>query len=287
MARSDDAQHDLDDLGALLRVHRKKARLTGVEAARRAGFTQSKLSKIENGVLLPSPDDVRRLTTALDMDSVAAAHALELIDRLQDDPAARRIVIRRGALTEHTALLAKFGDADCVVAADPAVVPDWLRTREYLLAATGPLSERNIRAAMALLRKRKRLMATPGLRFEFFVFESALGTHVGSARIMSDQMLELSSVGERHPDVVVRVILGRTTVTPALLHGFEVHGDQQVVLTLMPGIVVITSEDDVQPFRRMVAALRACALSKDASRRRLRHFGLAYRSNALTEKFAS
>ncbi|WP_411711526.1 helix-turn-helix domain-containing protein [Lentzea atacamensis] len=38
---SDDAQHDLDDLGALLRTHRKRAGLTGVEAARRAGFTRS------------------------------------------------------------------------------------------------------------------------------------------------------------------------------------------------------------------------------------------------------
>jgi transcriptional regulator with XRE-family HTH domain len=285
MARSDDAQHDLDDLGVLLRVHRKKARLTGTEAARRAGFTQSKLSKIENGVLLPSPDDVRRLTTALGMDSDAAAHALELIDRLQDDSAARRIVVRRGALTEHTGLLVKF--SDCVVAADPAVVPDWLRTREYLLAAAGPLSERNTRTATALLRKRQRLMATPGLRFEFFVFESALRTHVGSARIMSKQMLELCEVGARHPDVVVRVVPGRAAVTPALLHGFEVHGDQRVVLTLMPGVVVITAEDDVLPFRRMVASLRACALSEDASRHCLRRFGLAYRSNALTEKFAS
>ncbi|MEV6718048.1 Scr1 family TA system antitoxin-like transcriptional regulator [Lentzea sp. NPDC051208] len=285
MARSDDAQHDLDDLGVLLRVHRKKARLTGTEAARRAGFTQSKLSKIENGVLLPSPEDVRRLTTALGMDSGTAAHALELIDRLQDDSAARRIVVRRGALTEHTALLAKF--SDYVVAADPAVVPDWLRTREYLLAAAGPLSERNTRTATALVRKRQRLMATPGLRFEFFVFESALRTHVGSAQIMSKQMLELSEIGERHPDVVVRVVPRRPAVTPALLHGFEVHGDQRVVLTLMPGVVVITSEDDVLPFRRMVTSLRACALSEDASRRCLRRFGLAYRSNALTEKFAS
>jgi transcriptional regulator with XRE-family HTH domain len=287
MARSDDAQHDLDDLGALLRVHRKQARLTGTEAARRAGFTQSKLSKIENGILLPTPQDVRLLTTALGMDPGAAARALELIDRLQDDSAARRIVVRRGALTEHAALLAKFSEAGWIVAADPAVVPDWLRTREYLLAAAGPLSERNTRTATSLQRKRRKLMATPGLRFEFFVFEPALRTHVGSARIMSEQMLDLATVGERHPDAVVRVIPREAGVTPALLHGFEVHDDRQVVLTLMPGVVVITSEDDLQPFRRMVASLRDCALSEDASRRCLRRFGLAYRSNALTEKFAS
>lgn len=29
------------------------------------------------------------------------------------------------------------------MAADPSVVPDWLRTRDYLLAASGPLSEQS------------------------------------------------------------------------------------------------------------------------------------------------
>lgn len=288
MARSDDAQHDLDDLGALIRTHRKKAQLTGVEAARRAGFTQSKLSKIENGLLLPGVDDVRRLAAGLAMDQDATAQALELIDRLQDDHAPCRIVLRRGALTEHAALLARFEGAGYVVAADPAVVPDWLRTRDYLLAAAGPLSERNARAATALLRKRQRLMATPGFRFEFFVFESALGTCVGSSRIMADQTRELATISERYPNVVLRVIHRRSKLTPALLHGFEVHDDRQAVLTLIPGVVVITSDDDVQPFRHIVSSLRKCAMTAEASRAYLERFSRAYDIERRTgEKYAS
>lgn len=61
MARSDDAQHNLDELGALLRGYRDVAKLSGRDAARRAGFTQSKLSKIEKGLLLPSLEDVQQL----------------------------------------------------------------------------------------------------------------------------------------------------------------------------------------------------------------------------------
>jgi transcriptional regulator with XRE-family HTH domain len=287
MARSDDAQHDLDDLGALIRAHRKRAGLTGAEAARRAGFTQSKMSKIENGILLPGADDVRRLAVGLGMDADATAHALDLIDRLQDDHAARRIVLRRGGFTEHAALLSRFGDSGHVVAADPAVVPDWLRTSDYLLTAAGRLSERNTRAATALVRKRQRLMATPGVRFEFFLLESALWNQVGSARLMCEQMLDLATATVRHPNVVVRLLPRDVAITPALLHGFEVHDDNQVVLTLMPGVVVITSEDDVEPFRRLAVSLRAHSLSEDASRRSLQRIALAYRSNALTEKFAS
>ncbi|GAA3669299.1 hypothetical protein GCM10022267_64980 [Lentzea roselyniae] len=137
---SDDAQHDLDDLGTLLRTHRKRAGLTGVEAARRAGFTRSRLSKVENGILLPSWEDVRRLTTALGMDSAATGEAVELAHRLEIGQPGRRIVLRRGSLTEHTTLLARLGPTGSVVAAGPAVVPDWLRTRDYLLAS-GPLCD--------------------------------------------------------------------------------------------------------------------------------------------------
>jgi len=288
MARSDDAQHDLDDLGALLRTHRKKAQLTGSEAARRAGFTQSKLSRIETGTLLPSPDDVRRLATGLDMDADATAQALELIDRLQNEHVARRVLLRRGVLREHAALLTKFGNAGYVVAADPAVVPDWLRTRDYLLAAAGQLPERSAEAATALLRRRQQLMARPGFRFEFYVFASALGTCVGSSRVMAEQTWELATINERYPNVVLRVIQGRTSLTPALLHGFEVHNDQQAVLTLIPGVVVITSDEDVQPFRHIVSSLRACAMDAEKSRAYLEHFSRAYDMERKTdEKYAS
>ncbi|MCP2243660.1 Scr1 family TA system antitoxin-like transcriptional regulator [Lentzea aerocolonigenes] len=287
MARSDDAQHDLDDLGALIRAHRKRAGLTGAEAARRAGFTQSKMSKIENGILLPGADDVRRLAVGLSMDADATAHALDLIDRVQDDQPARRITLRRDTFAEHAALLAKFRGAGYVVAADPAVVPDWLRTRDYLFAATGPLSQRNTRTATALLRKRQDLIATPSVRFEFFVFETALRNRVGPAQLMSEQMLELAAITARHPNVIVRVVPREAVITPALLHGFEVHDDEQVVITMTPGVMVITTEDDVQPFRRMTTALRACAMDEGSSRSSLQRIALAYRSNALTEKYAA
>ncbi len=277
MSRSDDAQHDLDELGALLRTRRKSAGLSGVETARRAGFTQSKLSKIENGVLLPSRDDVRRLTTALGMDSASTGEALELARRLEIDQSAPRIVLRRGSLTEHTTLLARFGSAGSVVAADPSVVPDWLRTRDYLLAAAGPLSERNVQAATALLAKRQRLMATPGIAFEFYVYESALRTRVASARIMAEQVEAIMAVPRRHPNVVVRVVTGHAEVTPPPLHGFELRDNRQVVLTMVPGAAVINSDDDIQPFRQIIASLRERALDETGSQGFLHRLATAYR----------
>lgn len=276
MARSDDAQHDLNDLGALIRAHRKRAKLTGSEAARRAGFTQSKLSKIENGLLLPSPDDVRRLAAGLGMAPNAAAEALALIERLWDDRAGQRGVLRRGAVAEHAALLAGFNATGHVVAADPTVVPDWLRTPGYLLAAAGPQSERDASAAMALSRKRQRLLGTPGFRFEFFVFESALRTLVGSLRVMADQLREAVAMAEHGSNVVVRLVNDEALVTPLPQHAFEMHDDRQIVLSTAPGVVVITSNNDMRSYRRTVASIRERALSEGRSRHYLRQIGGLY-----------
>ncbi|KOV84020.1 Scr1 family TA system antitoxin-like transcriptional regulator [Nocardia sp. NRRL S-836] len=285
MARSDDAHQDLAELGALLRQHRKRAQLTGTEAARRAGFTQSKLSKIENGLLLPGADDVRRLATGFAMDPASTGHALELVRRLHIEQAADRIVLRRGVVTEHTALLAKLGRNGRVVAADPAVVPDWLRTPAYLLALTGPLPERTAKATAALRRKRRRLLAAPGFRYEVYVFEQSLGIRVGSPEIMTEQVRELVAVAEGHPNLVVRVVPARATVSPAPVHGFEVHDDRQVVITVLPGVLVTTSDDDVQPFRQLIGSLRESALSVEASIAYLRRLTAVYDHHARVVSF--
>ncbi|MET8757638.1 Scr1 family TA system antitoxin-like transcriptional regulator [Lentzea sp. NPDC004782] len=276
MARSDDAQHDLDDLGALLRTHRKRAQLTGSEAARRAGFTQSKLSKVENGILLPSPDDVRRLAAGLGMDPDATARALDLVERLWADRAGQRGVLRRSASNEHAALLTKFSATGHVVAADPAVVPDWLRTHDYLAAAAGPQTERDAARVTALARKRQRLLETPGFRFEFFVFESALRTHVGSLRIMADQLRTAAATAGHGSNVIIRLVNDEALVTPLPQHAFEMHDDRQIVLSTAPGVVVITSNNDIRPYRRTVISLRDRALSEDRSRHYLRQVGGLY-----------
>jgi transcriptional regulator with XRE-family HTH domain len=275
MARSDDAQQDLDELGAQLRGYRMLAKVTGAEAARRAGFTQSKLSKIENGVLLPSLDDVQQLIAGLGTDPSSAEQALRLIRSLHDDPYTHRMVLRRGVVAEHAALLSRFGACGRVVVAEIAVVPDWLRTRDYLLAATKPLIDRGGRAT-SLLRKRKELLSNPDITFEFLVRETAVRTCVGSLKIMGEQLYDMASASERFPNVTVRVITSDAVVTPLPTHGFELHDDRHVVVTTLPGVAVITSDVDIQPFRQMIESLRASALTERQSHHFLRRLAESF-----------
>ena len=52
-----------------MRALRRSAGLTGVELARLVGVSQSRISRIETGHLVPQPDEVDRLASALKLDA--------------------------------------------------------------------------------------------------------------------------------------------------------------------------------------------------------------------------
>jgi transcriptional regulator with XRE-family HTH domain len=59
----------LAGFGEMVRTLRRDAGLTGVELARRVGISQSRISRIETGHLVPQTDEVVRLADALRVDA--------------------------------------------------------------------------------------------------------------------------------------------------------------------------------------------------------------------------
>ncbi|SES28963.1 Helix-turn-helix domain-containing protein [Lentzea xinjiangensis] len=84
MARPPDIQRILDELGGHLRECRLKAKISGAEAGRRAGISQSKVAKIENGTLWAQQADLYHLADALRMDRTATERLRTLMSQLQD-----------------------------------------------------------------------------------------------------------------------------------------------------------------------------------------------------------
>lgn len=73
-----DEQHARSDLANTLRKLRKAAGLSGERLAVRCAMSQSKISRIESGKILPSVVDVERILTALDVPAEAAGELLAL-----------------------------------------------------------------------------------------------------------------------------------------------------------------------------------------------------------------
>lgn len=67
-----------------LRVRRAELDVTQFEIARKVGFDTSKLSRIENGILDPTPDDVAKLAKALNAKPAELFPALAAAEQQQN-----------------------------------------------------------------------------------------------------------------------------------------------------------------------------------------------------------
>src|SRR5216683_567279 len=135
------AQYDRDQLSARLRGLRQAAGLSSAAAARGAGFSQSKLSKIETGALLPSYADAGALCRAYQASERERGDVLGLLHGLHEEVESARVILSRGAyrLQRQVARI----EARTAVYRDlqVACVSGLLQTREYMARMAGPALE--------------------------------------------------------------------------------------------------------------------------------------------------
>src|SRR5260370_2858826 len=95
-----------DELATAMREARKQAGLTGERLAARCGISQSKISKIETGKILPSVTDVERILTTLGTRQDLTDELLALARLANTKCHTTRADIRRGLLRQQPRLAA-------------------------------------------------------------------------------------------------------------------------------------------------------------------------------------
>ncbi|MBB5960200.1 transcriptional regulator with XRE-family HTH domain [Saccharothrix tamanrassetensis] len=223
-----DARARREELSAELLRARLASGLTGAVAGRRAGISQSKVSKVETGRLLPKVADVERLADVYDLPPEWRRRLLSLADKVARDAAHRRAVLHRGVARRQVTVARTEAAARTVRAFGVCGVP------------------------AQLLREAK-----PGQRLVVVLSEGALR----SASEHWDRLHRLSG----HPDVELGVI--RWHLRVALPDaGFVVFDDTMVVFDLLAGNVVITDPDDVRGHLKTFQRLHGSAIFGDAVR---------------------
>lgn len=118
-------------LSATLRRLRRDAGLSQVKAARTAGVTQAKISRLENGLFTPQVDDVRRLAQAY---RAPAATRRELEQNARDLTEGRvyaRMILQRGAWRMQQQV-GRIEEASTRLRAfHPTIVPGLAQTSAY------------------------------------------------------------------------------------------------------------------------------------------------------------
>ncbi|WP_198347223.1 helix-turn-helix domain-containing protein [Nocardia terrae] len=253
-------------LGVELRRLRDIAGISGRELAKRVGISQSTLSRIEAGHVVPPLPQVLDWAKAVGADAdcqrslrglTEAAHSPEVRDwassladrpHLQDD-------VR--ALEEDAQVVRNF---------QPALVPGLLQTADYarrvFASFDPPYSPDALAAALAARLDRQRVLYDPAKRFEFLMTEAALRFRPGPHRILLAQLDRIISI-ETLDTVTIGVIPQDIEASTTIPHGFVIYESEDHALASaepISGSMVTRGPELVDAHRRRWDALTRMAL---------------------------
>jgi transcriptional regulator with XRE-family HTH domain len=261
-----------------LRRLRRRAHLTGKDVATRLGWSEAKLSRIENGLARVKRSDLDQF---MDLYEVAERHRSELIALAEESRQTDLLEEIEGDLPEgHARFLQAEQEAEAMWNWEPQVVPGLLQVEDYTRAVlqlwpaifARPPAEMERRVETRLLRQRV-LTKAPPLELSFVIDESVLLRGFAAAPIMRDQLTHLSEMSE-HPNIELRILplRGRQVTGTGTFVYFRfstIHGvsaPDAVAFEHLQDTTFIESEQDVHTYQVVFNALREVSLSPQASR---------------------
>jgi transcriptional regulator with XRE-family HTH domain len=251
-----------DRLSRELRRLRTEARMTGTATAQATGMSQSKLSKIENGMLLPSVHDVERLVAELSATRETRIELVELARQLHLEAETRRVVLHRGAHRHQQTVARIEARATTSRFFQLAGVPSLLQSESYLRVVLAATPGREQDTAIATLRARRARLDDPNKKFVFLLSESALRWRMGAADLMCEQIDHLAQT-MRRSNVQLGVVPWSVDANMVALHGFQVYDERVVTISVLTGNATITDPHDVREYVALFGRLERLAARGD------------------------
>ena len=246
------------DLGRRLSDIRKDAGLSARELASRAGWHESKCSRLQSGGAPPSDDDIRTWTTICGAkeqagDLITAARGVEGMYvewRRQNRAGLQHLQRSAIPLSERTTHFRIY---------EPGVIPGLLQTPGYATALLRSIIAfegipDDTEAAVAARIERQSVLHRDARTFAFLVEESALRARVADDDVMIAQYGHLIQMAVS-PRVSIGIIpmAKRRSIWP--VEGFWIYDDSQVLVELVTAEVSVTQLREIATYARTFEAL--------------------------------
>jgi transcriptional regulator with XRE-family HTH domain len=274
-------------LGQELRRLREQTGLSGNQFAKRIGWHQTRVSKLELGQQFPTEDDIRAWSAAVG-DTAATERLLALRDAAQmayrtfrqqfrdaGGVAGRQADI--GAMEAMSAVIGEF---------QPTVIPGRLQTYGYahdvLRLASGPRSwgetDDDIeRAARTRVELQQKILYDNAKRIRVVVHEAALRIRYGPGETMAAQLDRLLSLAGL-PSLELGVIPFDVVVPVLSLSGFIVYDDHLVIVETLTGEQQLSDDAEVSRYASWLGLLREAAVTGNDARTLITSAASALRS---------
>lgn len=257
-------------LGARLRELRATRYSSGAEFAREIGWLQPKVSKIERGAQLPSPDDVEVWLRACNAEEAADNVAILLADaRLERTSFAPMWSDAEGIAITQQAVLEAEGKASVIAEYQPSMVPGLAHTPAYaratLLAPGGAVQVGATSDTVEVLigwrdQRQRQALYHPGRRVRLLMGEAALHVRFGGLDVMRGQLDRLAVLATL-PSVEIGIMPFNAESPVLPLAGVALLDDRAAWVETLVGDRQVDSADDVAAYVQafeigMAAAVR-------------------------------
>jgi hypothetical protein len=237
--------------------------------ARRIGWHESKVSKIEHARQPPSADDIRAWCQQCEateqipdlIESLRAVEGMWVEWRRLERSGMRRLQESSVPLYERTRNFRIY---------EPGVIPGLFQTEAYATARMARIIEfsgipDDLQAAVAARLTRQRVVYTGDHRFGIVLEEAALHVRIGSVAMMAGQLTHLVEVAAL-PNVSLGVIPPDLDRTMWSSPGFWIFDDCRVLVETPSAELTITQPREIDVYLRTFDELAAMAVYGSAAR---------------------
>jgi transcriptional regulator with XRE-family HTH domain len=261
-----------------LRRLREEAGLTGTQAARVIGISQSRISRIEGGRFVPTDEEIRELCKLYRAPAEVRRDLLQSARDLRAETVTARTVISRGSwkMQARFGRIEKMSAQVCVY--QPALIPGLLQTAGYarlVFADGGDITDAELDRAVAERMARGDVLDS-GREFRFVVAEGALRWQAGSPQVMIGQLDRLAEVIATRPNVRLGVIPQSRGARVFTTHGFSLYDHRTVIVGVRTGTSFITDPQDVAEYSKLFGELEELAVFGEQAMLVIRHVSTGY-----------
>lgn len=212
---------------------REDANLSGQRLGELLNWSQSKVSKIENGRTRPSMNDIEAWAGACSLSEEDTANLLDIAEGVVSE--SRPWTARHGSLASRNSAIGQTEqEMTGLRNFQPAVFPGLLQTADYarrVITFLDVAGQRDVAAAVAVRMERQAVLYDTSKQFEFILTEAAIRWRPGPRSLMLAQLDRLKSVATM-PNVTIGIIPLNEEATALCLGGFTIFEspDQPYVL---------------------------------------------------------
>ena len=257
-------------IAALLRGLRDGAGMTTYQLADALGWSQSKVTRLENGRTQATAEDAEAWAQATGAPKSVRDELSSLAYAAFTEARSWRSSHRGGLAARQREMGEMDRSATEILHFQPSVIPGLLQTEHYarrLLTMVDVSRRGGIDAAVTARMNRQAILREPGRHFSYVLTEGALRWRPGPKALMEEQLGRLLAAASL-PAVSLGIIPFDREARVAYLHGFAIFRGADAPVVLAEGY---TKEDfladprDIEVYESIFAQLRESTLTGNAA----------------------